>query len=32
MAQAQEYLVAPLAGKPNAWQEELNQLADQGGS
>ena len=23
-------LVAPLAGKPDAWQEELNQLAEQG--
>ena len=33
MVQTHEYLVAPLvAGKPNAWQEELNSLAQQVGS
>ena len=30
VAQTHEYLVAPLAGKPSAWQDELNQLAQEG--
>lgn len=30
MVQTHEYLVAPLAGKPNVWQEELNRLASKG--
>ena len=30
MVQTHKYLVTPLAGKPDAWQEELNELAQQG--
>jgi hypothetical protein len=30
MVQTHEYLVAPLAGKPHAWQVELNRLASKG--
>jgi hypothetical protein len=30
MAKIHEYLVAPLAGKPSAWQEQLNELAQEG--
>ena len=30
MVPTHEYLVAPLAGRPNAWQEKLNELAREG--